>query len=371
MSQKLVINLIQDLATPHNNTLIEQFVGREDVTLKVWYAESNDKSRYQWSKDITNQYLPAYIYGSRINFAFLRYCLTRREERFVIVGWMNTNTRLLHLLFFLLRRPYNHWTDLPNPRQENRTLIRKFLRWASYKLLLYSNCQVFGVGRTTMNCFRAWGYPERKIVNLPIFIGVNEDLVVYRKRRGEILERFKVPSHGFLLSAGSRLVREKGYDLLIHAISLLPAELRLKIKVVLVGSGEELLNLAEQIERLGLQKVVHLEKWMDIEDFKALISNSDIFIHPARFDSYGGTTLGMALGVAVIGSSGAGAAVDRMEHGINGLLYEPTDVQALAGYIEQLLDDPVRRQRLATAGRKTALEWPPSRGVDILLKHSI
>jgi glycosyltransferase involved in cell wall biosynthesis len=140
---------------------------------------------------------------------------------------------------------------------------------------------------------------------------------------------------------------------------------------VIVGSGDESDALMDQIASLNLQDTIQMEKWLDIADFKALIANSDIFIHPARFDSYGGTTLGMALGVPVIGSMGAGAAVDRIEHGVNGFLYEATGTHALAGYITQLLNSPELRQRLGDAGRQTALQWHPRRGVDILVQHSI
>ena len=130
MAKKVVINLIQDLTTPHNNVLIEQFLGRVDVDLKLWYASAGDAGRYQWKTDISNQYMASTIYGNKLNLSFLRYCLSHTDERFVIVGWGNPNTRLLHLLFFLLRRPFSHWTDRPNPKQEVMALKQKFLRWA-------------------------------------------------------------------------------------------------------------------------------------------------------------------------------------------------------------------------------------------------
>jgi glycosyltransferase involved in cell wall biosynthesis len=370
-TRKIVINLIQDLATPHNNVLIEQFRDRTDAEIKLWYAMVQDPGRYQWKTDISHEHFPAHIYGNRFNWAFLRYCLGHPQEKFVVVGWMNINTRLLHLLFFLLRRPYNHWTDLPDPKMQDMSLKQKCLRWAAYRLLKHSHCKVLGVGITTLNCFRAWGFPEEKLVNLPIFVSVDENFEVYQARRDEFLTRYGVSLGGFLVSGGSRLVYEKGYDLLIRAVALLPADIRAVLKVVIVGSGEVLPVLQCLVDELNLASCVIFEQWLAIADFKALIANSDVFIHPARFDSYGGTTLGMALGVPVIGSTGAGAAVDRIEHGVNGFLYEATDTRALASYIRQFLTDPELRRRLGEAGRETALRWHPRRGVDILVQHSI
>jgi glycosyltransferase involved in cell wall biosynthesis len=369
--KKVVINLIQDLATPHNNVLIGAFSGRKDIQINLWYAKSQDRSRYQWSRDISQEHFSAVIYGSRLNISFLWYCLSHPDERFVIVGWMNINTRLLHLVFFLLRRPFNHWTDLPNPKVECISVPRRLLRWAAYRLLRFSHCKIFAVGKSSLNLFRAWGFPEKRLENLPIFVEIDEDLGSYRSELLEIRSLYEVPKNGFLLSAGSRLVFDKGYDLLIDAIAKIPPGLRSKIRMIIVGSGEEFDTLQRQINLLGLAETVRLLDWMDFHDFKALIANSDIFIHPARFDSYGGSILGMALGVPVIGSTGAGAAVDRIEHGRNGLLYEATNTAALARYISQLVQDVELRKQLAEAGRQTALQWRPGRGVDILLLNSI
>ena len=113
------INLVQDIATPHNNVLISSFLGRQDVSLKLWYAEESNFKRYPWSSNITHEYLPASIYGRNLNWRFIVNCLLKKDEVFLIVGWMNINTILLHLIFFVTRRRFNHWTDLPNDQHKN------------------------------------------------------------------------------------------------------------------------------------------------------------------------------------------------------------------------------------------------------------
>jgi glycosyltransferase involved in cell wall biosynthesis len=369
--KKLKINLIQDLATPHNNVLIEQFKNCRNADIKLWYARSMDQSLYQWGSDITHEHFPAEIYGTAFNWAFIKYCLTHSDEKFIIVGWMNTNTRFIHLFFFLLRRPFNYWTDLPNPKAQGMSFKQKVLRWSAYKLLKHARVKVFGVGATTLNCFRSWGFPAKQLVNLPIFVEVDEDLPVYHAQRSQLIAKYDIPPYGFLISAGSRLVHEKGYDLLIRAISLLDAEIRQQLKVVIVGSGESLPTLQQLVTELNLDKQIVMEKWLAIEDFKALIANSDVFIHPSRFDSYGGTTLGMALGVPVIGSYEAGAAFDRIEQGHNGFLYDAEDIKALANFITLLYQNPDIKQRMGAAAYQTACQWHPQRGVDIILDNAI
>lgn len=370
-SQKKVINLIQDLATPHNNVLISAFKDCHEAQIKLWYAVDMDQSRYQWSNNLSHEHFSAQFYGTSFNWHFIKYCICHPEEIFVIVGWMNVNTRIIHLLFFLLRRPYNHWTDLPDPNMQRMQLKRKISRFFAYLLLKYSYCKIFGVGKTTIDCFHSWGFPSERLVNLPIFVTVDENFVAYRAERNELLSRYGVNTAGFLISCGSRLIYEKGYDLLIRAIALLPQDICSEIKVVIVGVGDVLEDLQRLACELNLLHCIVFQQWLEIEDFKALIANSDVFVHPARFDSFGGTTLAMALGVPVIGSTGAGAAVDRIQSGFNGFLYEAEDVQALANAIIWLYVDPELKERIGRSGRETALKWHPSYGVEILLQNAI
>ncbi len=369
--KKISINLVQDIATPHNNVLIDGMATHPELLVYLWYAQREDLLRYQWASDISGIDDRDAFYTTSFNFRFLWNCLRRKSERFIIVGWMNINTRLLHVLFFILRRPYNHWTDNPNPMFGSMKLKDRVVRWSAYKLLKFSRCKVFCVGRTAVEYFKSIGFSEDRLVNLPIFVTVEDDISRFLKQRTAIRERYAVKDNCFLLSAGSRLIREKGYDLLIKAIAELPLQIRQYVRLIIVGSGVKSDSLHQQVAALGLFDQVHFEKWLEFEDFKALIACSDIFLHPARFDSYGGTTLGMALGVPVVGSTGAGAAVDRIEHGVNGFLYNPEDTQALGGYISMLIDDPALRNRIGAAGRQTAKSWPVKRGVDIIIKNSI
>jgi glycosyltransferase involved in cell wall biosynthesis len=367
----VTVNLIQDLATPHNNVLIEQFQGRADVNIKLWYAREYDKSLYQWGENLSHKHFRSEIYGVSLNLNFIKYCLTHSSEKFVIVGWANANTRMIQLLFFILRRKFNHWTDLPDPNSKDLILRKKIIRWLAYRLLRYSNSKVFGVGKTTLNCFRSWGFPDSKLINLPIFVSVNDSLTALHDNRDEVYSKYEVKKNGFLISAGSRLVYEKGFDLLIRAVACFCHDVLARVKLVIVGSGDQLIELQQLARKLDIADHVVFEKWLPIDEFKCLIANSDVFVHPARFDSYGGTTLGMALGVPVVGSFGAGAAVDRIEHGVNGFLYEAEDFHSLADKLLTLYLEPEIRRQMGNAARRTALEWHPRRGVEILLEHSI
>lgn len=367
----VTINLIQDVATPHNNVLIREFAAQDHVKLNLWYAMEAAPGRYPNATTLAHEHLQARIYGTRLNGSFLWYCLRHSQERFLIVGWANNNTRLLHLLLFMLRRPYNHWTDLPSNDASPATIIHRLARWLAYTILRCSRSVIFAVGKPTLDYFHRRGFSSQRVVNLPIFVQSEEDLEGYRRHRADTFSSYGIGHTDFVLSAGSRLIREKGYDLLITAISQLEESVRLRTKALIVGSGDCVQELRQQIAHLSLERHVVLINWLPIETFKTLIACSDVFIHPARMDSYGGTTLGMALGVPVIGSTGAGAAIDRIEHGRNGLLYEAEDTHQLARHIEYMFHNPGKRKEMAQAALTTAKAWPPQRGVQIIVENAI
>jgi glycosyltransferase involved in cell wall biosynthesis len=94
----------------------------------------------------------------------------------------------------------------------------------------------------------------------------------------------------------------------------------------------------------------------------------DIFTHPARFDAWGSTIFAHAIGVPVIGSTGAGSAADRIEHGKNGWLFNPEKPEELTRLIQNLFKlKPADFKKLSTNARKTAEEWTPPMAVQTLL----
>ncbi len=365
------INLIQDIATPHNNVLISELLSQTDVTLNLWYAVNSDTNLYQWTVDLTNEHKIANIYGTSFNWRFIKYCLLHRDEKYIIVGWANINTMLLTFLFFLLRRPFNHWTDIPDSHDKNIRCHKIFFRWIAYQVLKNSKSLIFSVGITTIKYFLGLGFSEKRLINLPIFVEVNNDLNKYKANQSIIFTKFGIRQGDFLITSGSRIVKEKGYDLLINAVSKLKSEIKENLKVIIVGSGPNLDDLKQQVFDLRLSKQIIFIEWLPIDDFKLIIANSEIFIHPARIDSYGGTTLGMSMGVPVIGSFEAGAAIDRISSGVNGFLYHAEDINSLSNYISLLYELPILRKKMASEAYKTALQWPPSRGVEIIINNSI
>ena len=77
----------------------------------------------------------------------------------------------------------------------------------------------------------------------------------------------------------------------------------------------------------------------------------------------------MALGLPVLATR-VGGTPEVIEDGRHGVLVDPTDTQALADAMLQLIDDPVRRQAIGQAGRQKVLEqYSPPAMVSAMLKE--
>jgi len=341
----MIINLIQDLPTPHNNLLIKKLIEKK-IKINLWYASNANNDLYGWKEDLANQHVKSRIYGKSINFFFLIHCLFSFNEKFIFVGWQNINTKLLHILFFIFKKKYNHWTDLPYLKLESRKKF--FLRKISDFILYYSNCTIICAGKVTVNYFLNKNFKNDKLFNLPVLFE-KKNKRDYRNKN-LLFKQLKsfINNDDFIISSGSRLVYEKGFDLSIKAVSRLINEYNLKnIKYVICGKGPEKDKLNKILISKKLKKNIFLINWLSYDRFIDLISMSDIFLHPARFDAYGPVAISNSLGIPTIASKHCGSAKEIINNNINGIFYNPYNLKQLSDIIEKIYRSKKEREKLS------------------------
>jgi glycosyltransferase involved in cell wall biosynthesis len=77
---------------------------------------------------------------------------------------------------------------------------------------------------------------------------------------------------------------------------------------------------------------------------------ADVFAFATRYDGWAVViNEAIAAGCVVVSSTAAGAPYDLIEHGINGLLFEPEDETTLSGHLQRLAEDTAFREQLAEA----------------------
>lgn len=130
----------------------------------------------------------------------------------------------------------------------------------------------------------------------------------------------------------ARLVEGKGWRTLLDAFAVIAREPDAAVyDLILAGSGPDQKAILAHGAQLGLSERITLKGALPPEHLADFYRELDFFVFPTQFEE----ALGMvgiealACGVPVIASD-AGGVAEYMQHGRNGLLVEPGDVQALS-----------------------------------------
>jgi glycosyltransferase involved in cell wall biosynthesis len=145
-----------------------------------------------------------------------------------------------------------------------------------------------------------------------------------------------------------RLLREKGLLDLVRAVAALP-----DARVVLAGEGPERPRLETAARALGVADRVRFAGPVRYAEIADLYATADVFCLPSVPAPYWEEQFGMVLieamacGVPVV-AAGSGAIPEVV--GDAAVLVPPYAPAALAGALASVLDDPARREALASAG---------------------
>ena len=150
----------------------------------------------------------------------------------------------------------------------------------------------------------------------------------------------------------------KGQKKFLRAAAIVSAR-RDDVDFIIAGedksrSGENRRLLERRIDELELRQRVRITGWAD--DVVELLRTLDVFVSASRSESFGIAMVeAMASGVPVVTTMTAGAR-EIIDADKTGLLVPIGDAEALADAICKLLDDPAKRERLATNARRTVSE---------------
>ena len=132
-----------------------------------------------------------------------------------------------------------------------------------------------------------------------------------------------------LLAVG-RLDRQKGFDLLLEALSIVERPVCLSV----LGDGPEREALLDRRDALGLADCVRFEGFSD-NPYRAMVA-ADALALPSRYEGLPNVVLEAGvLGVPAIAFDCPGGTAEIVEPGVTGVLVPCGDVRALAAAIER------------------------------------
>ncbi|RFC50289.1 MAG: Glycosyltransferase involved in cell wall bisynthesis [Verrucomicrobia bacterium] len=147
--------------------------------------------------------------------------------------------------------------------------------------------------------------------------------------------------------------------------------------LVLVGGGALEGELMEKAESLGcgvvrglpweregeVERAVYFAGFRQVEELPGIYAGAGVLVHASVKDTWGlVVNEAMASGLPVIVSGRCGCASDLVRDGENGYVFEPTDVEGLAGLMGRVARMPeAERAAMGEAGRRVIAEWGPER----------
>jgi len=144
----------------------------------------------------------------------------------------------------------------------------------------------------------------------------------------------------------------KGLYYLLHAVKNL--SLRRPVKLTVVGTPKKNGGIERLVQQLDLTAHVHFTGRIDNERFLKEYSRASIAIVPSLYEGFG-LPAGEAMACRIPVISTTGGALPEVT-GDAARLVPPKDSKALEMAIDELLDDPKERERLAEAGYKRVLK---------------
>jgi glycosyltransferase involved in cell wall biosynthesis len=163
-------------------------------------------------------------------------------------------------------------------------------------------------------------------------------------------------SGGFDVACAARLTPEKGVDVLVRATAII-RRTRPDTRVLVLGGAQEgheayhsqLVGLAAE---LGVSDALCFRGFVD-EPFQHW-AGARVYVQPSRREGFGLAVAEAMAGRLPVVATAVGGLVDVLDGGRAGVLVPPDDPEALAAAVQELLDNPEKSARLATAGRERA-----------------
>lgn len=173
----------------------------------------------------------------------------------------------------------------------------------------------------------------------------------------------KKPDDGLSIIWVGRLVKLKHCDHAIRVIRMLKDE-GYAPRLTVVGSGEEEAELKSLAKSLSLDDCVVFKGACQIEQTRALMDESNIFLFTSDFGEGWGATLNecMNSGCACVASHGAGSTYFLASDEKDALVYKSGNVRMLYEKTKRLIDDPALREMLGrNAYQKMYEQWNPAK----------
>jgi phosphatidylinositol alpha-1,6-mannosyltransferase len=286
------------------------------------------------------------------------WALNRRLEKgqvdYVLIGHILPLGTVAWILSWFRSTPYAiflHGLDFSSATRtwRKRLLTRLILRRADK--IICANTYV----AAKVEKFYPNGEKKISVINPGVSGGIPR---IDTARLAELNQEYSLEGKTVILSLG-RLVRRKGVDQAIKAMTTVPEPLIHDLRYFIAGAGPDEKYLRDLVPPRYMKNIVFLgqlseeEKWL-------WLNRTDIFLMPARdiagdFEGFGIVYLEANLCGKPVIAGRAGGVGDAVIDSYNGLMVDPENPDDIKRAIIELASDPARRGQLGKQGQARAL----------------
>jgi len=236
-------------------------------------------------------------------------------------------------------------------------LLRPRAKWKHllHRLLLMQYSGYLAIGSANREFYQFHHCPENRIFWAPYavdngFFAVQATARI--GRRDELRAAFGIPSGACVFLFAGKLEEKKHPLDLLEAVSLLPADVRARVHVLVAGDG----SLRGECEQLARDKQIPVSfaGFLNQSRLPDAYAAADVLVLPSGAGETWGLVVNeaMASGLPAVISLGSGCCADLVVEGETGHAFVPCDTAALAKILDRYLNDSGRARR---QGRAAAL----------------
>jgi glycosyltransferase involved in cell wall biosynthesis len=222
-----------------------------------------------------------------------------------------------------------------------RSPLKSWVRGAALRSF-YSVCsRLLYIGRRSHEHFRRLGVPDTKLIFSPYCVDTEPFQCTEEDRanlRGLTRGKLEISDDAIVLLFCGKLSVRKGPDLLIDAVKALPEDLRSRVVILFVGSGEMRESL-EQVAGAAPRIVVRFTGFQNQRHLSPYYHAADLLVMPSRNMETWGLVVNDALhhGLPCLVSSAVGCMPDLIVPGVTGDAFESRSIEALRAGLDRAL----------------------------------
>lgn len=218
-------------------------------------------------------------------------------------------------------------------------------------------------GKTNDEYFLKYGAEREKIKFYPFTSIYDKDVLqtpLTQQGKSEIKKELNLPQKKIILAVGQFIYR-KGFDILLRTCA------NIKNTIIVFVGGVPTEEYRDIIDEYKIDNIF-FEGFKGREEIKKYYQAADVFVLPTREDIWGLViNEAMAYGIPVISTNKCGAAIQLIEHGKNGYIFDIEKESLLRDFIVDIIESK-KYNEFSLSALETAKKYTFEKMVEAHLK---